>query len=68
MISYLSLYDILPDVQVDYDRYWQSEKEITPQLEQAGFEIRGSWYTGDGDSFGPLTRCIDTNKGIIVYG
>ncbi|MDB4928309.1 MAG: hypothetical protein JWM10_793 [Myxococcaceae bacterium] len=68
-LTFIDLYEILPDVEVDYERYAASERDvITPALIAAGYELRGSWFTGDGDSFGPLTRCVDTDKGVIVYG
>lgn len=67
--TYLWLDDILPDVVVDFDNYVRCEREVlTPALQAAGFITFDRWYTGDGDSFGPLTRCIDTNRGTIVYG
>ena len=67
--QYLYLEDILPDIKVDYADYVKCENEIiSPALESAGYNICSNWFTGDGDSFGPLTRCIITNKGTIVYG
>lgn len=67
--TFIDLYDILPDVEIDYERYYTSERDVVnPALIAAGYEIRGPWFTGDGDSFGPLTRCVETDKGVVVYG
>lgn len=74
MPAYIDLYDILPDIKVGYSRYWESEKEvISPALKSAGYQLDGPWYTGEGDSFGPLSRCIrvttpDDKRVIVVYG
>lgn len=66
---YLDLAEILPDVEVDYERYATCERTVLgPALEAAGYELRGRWTTGDGDSFGPLTRYIATDRGVVVYG
>jgi hypothetical protein len=38
--------------------YWDWEKEIAePALKAKGMEPI-SWYTGEGDSFGPLSRVV----------
>lgn len=68
--TYLSLSEILPHVNppCDHDYSDFETQVITPQLLVAGYELFGHWYTGDGDSFGPLTRCINTDKGVVVYG
>lgn len=70
MVSYLNLHEILPSLpEIDYEHYVESERDIiAPALMMAGYRLIGSFYTGDGDSFGPLTRCIRTDKGIVVYG
>jgi len=58
-----------PEIDIDYDKYSECEqKVISPALVQAGFdlawyetrasEIRYNWQTGEGDSFGPLSRYI----------
>lgn len=46
---------------------------LTPALKRAGYTIHSSWFTGDGDSFGPLTRCVRAidpkgDRVIVVYG
>lgn len=67
--TYLWLYDLLPDLEVDYEHYYRCEQGVIgPALRAAGYEHLGVWFTGDGDSWGPLTRCIRTDKGIVVYG
>jgi hypothetical protein len=68
--TYLDLHEILPHVHPPCNRGYAAFERtvITPELVKAGYELRGRWYTGDGDSFGPLTRCINTDKGIVVYG
>ncbi len=66
---YLGIEEVLPDVEPDFDAYAKCEREVlTPALESAGFTVSGNWFTGDGDSFGPLTRCVHTDKGVIIYG
>lgn len=60
---------ILPGVKVDFESYGRCEREvIAPELRAAGFRNLGPWYDGERDSFGPLTRCIDTDRGTVVYG
>ena len=73
MPKYEDLYEILPDIDIDFDNYWKCEQEvITPALMQKGFsEIE--WYMGERDSFGPLsryTKCYDKdgNERRFVYG
>jgi hypothetical protein len=67
--TYLWLYDIAAKIDVDYEDYACCEHEVIgPALKRLGYELRGSWFTGDGDSFGPLTRCVCTDKGTVVYG
>lgn len=69
MIKYIDIYTILPEVSIDYEHYYQCEQDVlTPALKVAGYIIEGSWYSGESDSFGPLSRCIQTDKGIIIYG
>jgi hypothetical protein len=46
---------------------------LAPALEAAGYTDLGSWFTGDGDSFGPLSRCVratapDGDRVVVVYG
>jgi hypothetical protein len=70
----LYLYDICKGLEINFERYWESEKEvINPALEQMGFTIDGRWITGEGDSFGPLSRYVhatlgDSEKVTIWYG
>lgn len=69
----VNLYDILPDAEINYTDYHRSENEVSTSLILAGYSLEGAWFTGDRDSFGPLTRCIfaadpDNNPVIIVYG
>jgi hypothetical protein len=72
-MKYVDLYDILPNLKINFQKYWESEESIiTPALKSAGYTLN-SWYTGEGDSFGPLSRCIravDPNGDniIIIYG
>lgn len=67
--TFLYLHEVLPDVEPDFDNYAECERTvISPALVLAGYTLRGGWYTGDGDSFGPLTRCINTDEGTVVYG
>lgn len=72
---YIDLNEILPDVHPTCTNatYAREEREIfTPKLREAGWGVVGPWYTGDGDSFGPLTRCAHIRKdGVtktVVYG
>lgn len=73
---YKDLFDILPNADVSYN--WrdgsmrQKEKLLTPLLEEAGYEVRGEWYSPEYDSFGPLCRgvlCNFEGEAVIVsYG
>ena len=73
---YTDLADVLPNVHPDCTNagFHACERDVlTPALEKAGWVLAGNWYTGDGDSFGPLTRCIRAHNPqgvlqIIVYG
>jgi hypothetical protein len=66
--GYLWLDKILPTLDVDYEHYATCEREvITPALIEAGYAVLGGWRTGDGDSFGPLTRCVSTDHGTVFY-
>jgi hypothetical protein len=81
---YVDLYVIAPDLHPTFGREWNStdpnkkhyaatEQEVlSPGLEKLGYTLRTKWFTGDGDSFGPLTRCIKVEKdGVrvtVVYG
>ncbi|HET6285766.1 MAG TPA: hypothetical protein VFG15_03315 [Amycolatopsis sp.] len=70
---YLNIDDIIPTLPLDFDNYMQCEEEvITPALLEAGYAVTGSWYTSEGDSFGPLSRAVEaTNPDgepvIVVY-
>jgi hypothetical protein len=54
--------------------YTTDEREnLGPALERAGYTLVGPWFTGDGDSFGPLTRCVKATdpsgrRVTLVYG
>lgn len=68
-MRWLYLSTLAPDLALDFEDYVQCEREvIEPELRRQGYCLRGSWYTGDGDSWGPLSRCIDTDRGTVVYG
>lgn len=70
MTTYIALEDAV-DVEPEYDLglFDKHEREVlTPALQAAGFRPIGSWYSGDGDSWGPLTRCLRTDRGTIFYG
>lgn len=72
-IEYADVHGIAPDVQIDYQDYWRSERDvITPALTAAGYQV-GPWYTAEGDSFGPLCRAArattpDGRPVIVCYG
>lgn len=67
--TYIWVDDILPDLQIDYEHFSTFERTVLgPKLQELGYTLLSPWYTGDGDSFGPLSRCITTQKGIVVYG
>jgi len=58
-----------------YNEYLTWERDVaTPALEEKGWRVLRDWYTGDGDSFGPLVRCIKCErvdsyeKVIFTYG
>lgn len=72
------LFEILPDKLGDHIDYCSSsgylnwESNIArPELERLGYSVIG-WRTGDGDSFGPLTRVVTIEKNGIreqfIYG
>jgi hypothetical protein len=75
---YISLSDLNLETQPAYD--WRDgsmqrqEARISRELlEQGLYRPLGDWYTGERDSFGPLSRCLkvktpgDLEK-IVVYG
>ena len=75
--TYVYVYDILPDIEVEYDhdKFHKCEREvISPALRELGYEIgdKPYWYTSEGDSFGPLSRAIRASKDgkpvIVWYG
>lgn len=72
--GYVNLEDAVPGIEIDFDAYRACERDhLTPALEQAGFEVHGSWHDGERDSFGPLSRCVralnkDGDAVIITYG
>jgi hypothetical protein len=58
---FVDVYDVLPHITIDYQNYWQSERDvINPALIAAGYQV-GPWFTADGDSFGPLVRATRAN-------
>lgn len=77
-VRYVDFNDVCPDIHPTCTSsepmpYWRDEKEnLTPALEAAGYEVHGGWRTGDGDSFGPLTRYVQVSKGRdsfrVIYG
>lgn len=65
--------EMLPGVCIDFDNYIRCEQDrLTPLLEKSGVELVGSWFTGERDSFGPLSRAVRARKHgvefVIVYG
>lgn len=65
----LWLNEVLPDVVPDYENYYACERDVIgPALRAAGYRLIGGWYCGERDSWGPLSRCIQTDKGVVVYG
>lgn len=63
---YIDLYDLLPKVEPSYDwrdgsMYTIEREIITPALKDLGYEV-GEWYSGEYDSFGPLSRCVPVTK------
>jgi hypothetical protein len=74
-VVYVDLYEILPAVEIDYSRWYKSEREnINPALRDLGYTFRDDgWWSSDGDSFGPLVRALaatDKNgKNVVIsYG
>ena len=78
--QYLNLDEVLSTEDLDrfYDEwkrvgdYPKAEALATKALVALGFTV-GAWWTGEGDSFGPLSRCatvlsIDGVSKTIVYG
>lgn len=68
----VDLFDILPNVNIDFERYYKSEVEVVnPQLREHGYKLIGSWFSGEADSFGPLSRNIDAKdpngKAITIW-
>ncbi|MCW3019360.1 MAG: hypothetical protein JWN10_1668 [Solirubrobacterales bacterium] len=68
-IVFLYIDEILPAIEIDYENYRDCEENvIAPALVASGYVLKSGWFTGDGDTFGPLTRCIETDRGTVVYG
>lgn len=71
---YKDLYSILPDVKIDFENFWECEKNVlTPALIELGYRVNINWYSQDQDSFGPLVRAVnvtgpDSKEYILVYG
>lgn len=72
------LFDLLPDELANHPdcfdsrNYLRWEREIAqPHLESMGFKVI-SWWTEDGDSFGPLVRAVelerDGKREVYTYG
>ena len=63
-----------PDLSFELSKYRTEERTLaTPALEAAGYVVKGEWFDGERDSFGPLTRCIRAidpygNEVVVVYG
>lgn len=71
--THIDLYDILPDVDIDYNNYFLSEENIKNELLKKGYYPNGNFRTTEGDSFGPLVRTISTQGEdgetyLIFYG
>lgn len=74
-VNYVDVFDVIDeDTSFDFNRYSEGERNhLTPALRKAGYQLLGPWRTGDGDSFGPLTReAPATNpegeRVIVCYG
>lgn len=75
--KYLQLWDLIPDKAFQDPRYcstkyWEWEDQVaTKELEKKGWNV-GPWFTGEKDSFGPLSRCVEATVRnqtfIIIYG
>ena len=67
--TYINLYDILPHILIDYDNYFESEPKIKEKLALAGYHPNGNFYTGERDSWSPLSRVISTTgeDGEVYY-
>lgn len=79
--KYVDLHTLCPRLPTDQGycilcgtgpRYTDWESNVaTPALEKLGYTV-GRWYTGEKDSFGPLSRLAiiskDGTTSIVVYG
>lgn len=79
--EYMDLHSLCPGLPEDQGycstslqgpRYTDWERNIaTPSLEKLGYTV-GRWYTGEKDSFGPLSRLAiiskDGTTSIVRYG
>ena len=74
---YVDLYDIDSSLSPSYNwrdgsMYTVENEVLSPRLIELGYELLGKWHSGEADSFGPLSRCINTRKDgkfiIVVYG
>lgn len=53
------LHEFLPGLNIDYSRYWESERDvIEPALKEAGWTDISTWWSPEKDSFGPLSRAV----------
>lgn len=72
----VSLFDIVPDSDLKdfrFAEYFKGEREIlTPALQHAGYTLEGAFFSGERDTWGPLSRCIyavkDGERVCLVYG
>jgi hypothetical protein len=59
---YIDLYDLGLTNEPSYDfrsgEMTKQERLITAELVEKGYTVPNRWYTGEGDSFGPLSRCL----------
>jgi hypothetical protein len=61
-------------ITIDIKNYHRCEKEvINPFLESIGMTVLDGWFTLDGDSAGPLIRCVRVRHwngliGEVFYG
>jgi hypothetical protein len=57
--EFKDIYDILPDVSIDYRNWYECERAVlNPALVAAGYQP-GRWYTTESDSCGPLGRAMN---------
>jgi hypothetical protein len=71
-MEYKNLLDIDPELSPSYD--WRNgemrrvERDVLiPRLQELGYETLSSWYSGESDSYGPLSRAINCRKDGVQY-